>query len=950
MAILSQNLSTTLTTTSTPTLNLNNLCTNKSLKFPKISHTPLKTPPLNQETSAKEAFATLSQILTQKREHFDEAFASVLELCSTKQDLPFAQQIHAHILKCHYVKDLVFLNTKLVFGYGKMRFLLEAQKVFDEMCDRSVYTWNAMIGGYVTNDEPLQALELYKEMRLLDFPLDGYSISSILKGCGLIDGLDIGREIHGFATKMGLVDSFFVVNSIVGMYVKCHEIITGVLVFQKLGHIEDVVSWNAIISGYSASGMKFQALEVFHQMCDFGIVPSTYTFVAVLKACEEPEFGKVGRSIHAMLLKSTCYINVYVANALIIMYARTDKMVEADNVFRMTYEKDSISWNSMLSGYVQNGCYVEAIDLFSEMILVGVKPDKVSVISIIAACGRSRNLSVGIELHGYALKKGLDCDVELGNSLMDMYVKCGKIDYVDFIFQRLDDKDYISWTTIIAGYAQNNYQFKAVELFREVINEGIHVDSSMISSILLACSVLKSDSLVKELHSYVIRRRITDVYTKKSLMNAYGDSGNINYARKNFMLLDNHDIVSFTSMISCYVNNGLAYEALELFLEIKETGLQLDEVSVLSALTAAGDLSALRKGKEIHGFLVRKNFIADGAIASSLVSMYASCGTIEDSCTVFKYTEVDDVVLWTSMINAYGMHGFGKSAIDLYTQMEDQNIVPDPVTFLALLHACSHSGFVDEGKMLFQHMQHKYKLQPWPEHYVCLVDMLGRANYLDEAFKFVEEMSMKPTSAVWSALLGACRIHSNRKLGDIAAKKLLELDPQNPGNYVLASNIYAEAGRWEDVEEVRQSMKIKGLKKDPACSWIEVGSKIHSFTAHDKSHPESNIIYQRLAFITEKLEKEGGYIAQTKYVLHNVDDKQKPKMLYGHSERLAISYGLLSTADGTPIRVMKNLRVCGDCHTYIKLASKLLERDIIVRDANRFHHFKDGSCSCNDMW
>ncbi|KAG9153291.1 hypothetical protein Leryth_025076 [Lithospermum erythrorhizon] len=430
-------------------------------------------------------------------------------------------------------------------------------------------------------------------MRLLDFPLDGYSISSILKGCGLIDGVDIGSEIHGFATKMGLVDSFFVVNSIVGMYVKCHEIITGVLVFQKLGHIEDVVSWNAIISGYSASGMKFEALEVFHQMCDFGIVPSTYTFVAVLKACEEPEFGKVGRSIHAMLLKSTGYINVYVANALIVMYARTDNMDEADNVFRMTYEKDSISWNSMLSGYVQNG----------------VKPDKVSVISIIAACGRSKEILVlELDLHGYALKKDFGLWRGIGNSLMDI----------------------------------------------EVINEGIHVDSSMISSILLACSVLKSDSLVKELHSYVIRRRITDVYTKKSLMNAYGDSGNINYARKKFMLLGNHDIVSFTSMISCYVNNGLAYEALELFLESKETGVQLDEVSVLSALTAAGDLSALRKGKEIHGFLVRKNFIADGAIASSLVSMYASCGTIEDSCKVFKYTEVDDVVLWTSMINAYG--------------------------------------------------------------------------------------------------------------------------------------------------------------------------------------------------------------------------------------------------------------------------------------------------------
>ncbi|KAK2987129.1 hypothetical protein RJ640_019689 [Escallonia rubra] len=261
-----------------------------------------------------------------------------------------------------------------------------------------------------------------------------------------------------------------------------------------------------------------------------------------------------------------------------------------------------------------------------------------------------------------------------------------------------------------------------------------------------------------------------------------------------------------------------------------------------------------------------------------------------------------------------------------------------------------HSALVDEGKKYFDKMQNEYNLEPWPQHYACLVDLLGRANYLDEAFQFVKSMQMQPTSAVWCALLGACRIHSNKELGDFAAMKLLELDPANPGNYVLVSNVYAATGRWEDVDVVRRNMKVKGLKKDPACSWIEIMDKVHTFIARDRSHPESGEIYQKLAQITERLETQGGYVADTKHVLHNVDEKEKVKMLYGHSERLAMAYGLLKTPKGIPIRITKNLRVCDDCHTYSKLVSKFFEREIIVRDAKRFHHFCSGVCSCGDFW
>ncbi|KAL2535700.1 Pentatricopeptide repeat-containing protein [Forsythia ovata] len=296
------------------------------------------------------------------------------------------------------------------------------------------------------------------------------------------------------------------------------------------------------------------------------------------------------------------------------------------------------------------------------------------------------------------------------------------------------------------------------------------------------------------------------------------------------------------------------------------------------------------------------------------------------------------------------MHGHGRRAVDLFRKMEAENLLPDHVAFLALLYACSHSSLVDEGKRFFEIMQHEYKLEPWPEHYVCLVDLLGRANYVEEAFQIVESMKMEPTAAVWCALLGACRIHSNSEIGEIAARKLLEMKPANPGNYVLVSNMYAAEDRWEDVEEVRMRMKITGLRKDPACSWIEVGNMVHTFIARDRSHPYSDEIYAKLAQITKKLENDGGYVAQTRYVLHNVEEKEKIKMLYGHSERLAIAYGLLTTPKRTTIRITKNLRVCGDCHTFTKLISKFFDREIVVRDANRFHHFRDGVCSCGDIW
>uniref|UniRef100_A0A2N9G6I8 DYW domain-containing protein n=1 Tax=Fagus sylvatica TaxID=28930 RepID=A0A2N9G6I8_FAGSY len=872
---------------------------NPPLQIHQFSQKPIKTPSFKEvgnHASLKEAFQTLTRLFPAQNQFCpEEAYSSILELCASKKAVSLGQQAHAHMIKSFAVCESVFLSTRLVFMYGKCGSILSAEKVFDKMPQRTIFTWNAMIGAYVSNGEPLGALSLYREMRVLGIPLDSCTFPCLLKACGALNNLRCGAEIHGLAIKCGYDSIIFIVNSIVAMYAKCSNVDGARRLFDGMTEKEDIVSWNSIISAYASNGQSVEALGLFRDMQKGGLAMNTYTSVAALQACEDSFFVKLGMEIHAAILKASHDVNVYVVNALIAMYARCGKMDEAARIFYKMDDKDFISWNTLLSGFVQNGLYEEALKFFHDMKAAGRKPDQVSVLNVIAASGRLGNLLNGMELHAYTIRCGFDSDLQVGNTLIDMYAKCRNMNYMGRAFERMTDKDFISWTTIIAGYAQSKAYSRALELFSKVRIQGMDVDEMMIASILLACGGLKNISYVKEIHGYILRRGLSDLALQNSIVDVYGECKNTDYAKR---------------------------MALELVYFMRETSVEPDSIALVSLLSAAASLSALKKGKEIHGFLIRKGFIIEGSLANSLVDMYARCGVLENSYMVFNCIRHKSLALWTSMINANGMHGRGNAAVDLLNRMKDENIVPDHITFLALLNACSHSGFIDEGRRFLEVMQCEYHLEPWPEHYACLVDLLGRANRLEEAYQFVKTMQIQPTAEVWCALLGACQVHSNKELGQIAAQKLLELGPENPGNYVLVSNVFAASGRWKDVEEVRMRMKGSGLKKNPGCSWVEVDNKVHAFVARDQSHPQSDEIYHKLAQITDTLEREG-YVAQTKYVLHNVEEEQKVKMLYGHSERLAIAYGLLGTPNGTPVRVTKNLRVCGDCHTFCKLVSKI---------------------------
>ncbi|XP_071723113.1 LOW QUALITY PROTEIN: pentatricopeptide repeat-containing protein At3g63370, chloroplastic [Rutidosis leptorrhynchoides] len=896
----------------------------------------------------KEAFHLLGDFFSDHNSIFpEENYAPILDLCASRKALFQGQQIHAHVIKSRLVSDPDFLNTKLVFMYGKCGSVLDAEKVFDRISERTNFAWNGMMGAYVLNGKALRALDVFREMVVSDAFLDAVTFVSALKACGMLKNRRVGAEIHCMAVKTGYDSAGFIVNSLVAMFAKCNDVVGARKLFDCMDEKDDPVLWNSILSAYSANGQSSEALKLFKEMLVASISINSYTYVAALQACGDSPFQKLGEEIHAFILKSDPYPDVYVANALIAMYVRSGKMTEAVETFDQIYDKDDVSWNSLLTGFVQNGLYMEAVQFFHESQEAGIKADEVSVSTILAASGRLNNLLNGMEMHAYAVKNGYDSNLLIANTLIDMYAKCRCENYMARVFHKIPNKDFIPYATIIAGYSQNNSPVKAIELFREFLREQMCTDSLMIGSILRACT---SSKMAKEIHGHLIRRDFSNRMLQNTLVDVYGKCGDIDYATRIFKCIEDKDVVSWTSIISLCVENELPDEAVELFHSMRDDNIEPDSIAIACILSASANLSGLNKGKEIHCFIVRNHYPLEGSIANSLIDMYGRCGNLENARKLFDCVGKKSLLLWTSMINSYGMHGHGKSAIDLFYRMLDENITPDHITFLALLKAFSHSGLIDEGKFFFESMRNEYQLEPWQEHYACVVDLLGRANQLEEAYSFVKSMETEPIVEVWCALLNACQVHSNKEIGEFAAQKLLELGSDNPGNFVLISNVFAASSRWKDVEHVRTRMRTSGLKKNPGCSWIEIGNKIHSFIARDKSHPESDDIYRKLAEITDKLEKEGSYVPQTQLVLHDVEEDEKVEILKGHSERLAIAYGLLKTCKGIRIRITKNLRVCGDCHSFCKLVSRLYKRELIIRDANRFHHFKDGVCSCRDFW
>ncbi|XP_070033176.1 pentatricopeptide repeat-containing protein At1g08070, chloroplastic [Nicotiana tomentosiformis] len=707
----------------------------------------------------------------------------------------------------------------------------------------------------------------------------------------------------------------------------------------------------------------------------------THPSFALLSKCKNMEDLK---KVHSQFIKFGLHNSQFAISKLVEFCAvnPNDDLSYALSIFNTTENPNHVMFNMIIRGYSLSEYPNLAIEFYEKLLFSGNLPNSYTFPFVFKSCAKIMDTQMGKMIHGHVFKLGLMNDVYVHASLINMYAQNGELDDARLVFDksskrdavsftalingyalkgRVDDarklfdempvRDVVSWNAMISGYTQMGRFEEALMLFEVMRNVNVTPSVSTLLSVLSACARAGELKLGSRVRSWIEDHGLgPNIRLVNALIDMFAKCGNLDSARDLFEGLEEKDLVSWNVMIGGYTHTGNYREALAVFHRMQQANMAPNDVTLLSILPACAHLGALDLGKWIHAY-INKHYqhLQNTSLWTTLINMYAKCGAITAAKQVFQGMKTKTLASYNVMISGLAMHGDAYEALELFRKMTEEGMKPDDITFVSVLTACSHAGLVDLGQEYFNTMIQSYNYTPKLQHYGCMIDLLGRAGKFDEAMAMIESMDMKPDGAIWGSLLGACRIHKNLELGEYAAKNLFELERENPGAYVLLSNIYAGAGEWDKVALIRTFLNDKGMKKVPGCTSIEIDRVVHEFLVSDRTHPQSNYIYNMLDEVDRLLET-AGHVPDTSEVHYEMDEEWKEGKLSEHSEKLAIAFGLISTKPGTTLRIVKNLRVCGNCHEATKLISKIFNREIIARDRNRFHHFKDGACSCMDYW
>ncbi|CAN6286659.1 unnamed protein product [Urochloa humidicola] len=775
----------------------------------------------------------------------------------------------------------------------------------------------------------------------------------LLQLCQTAANPSAGRTIHAHAIKAGLLVSAYLCNNLLSYYAaagvrsgsfhdarRLFEEIpaarrnvftwnTLLSMYAKSGHLadtravfaempeRDAVSWTVMVVGLNRAGRFWEAVKTFLEMVEEGLTPTQFTLTNVLSSCAAMEASGIGRKVHSFVVKLGLSSYVPVANSVLNMYGKFGDAETAKAVFERMLVHSLSSWNSMVS----------------------------------------------------------------------LYARQGRMDLAVSMFENMEERSIVSWNAVIAGYNQNGLDGMALNFFLRMLSDSsMEPDVFTATSVLSSCANLRMLKMGKQMHSYILRvgmpysgqsqmtnalismyaksgsvetaRRIMDqavisdlnVISFTALLEGYVKLGDLKQAREIFDVMNNRDVIAWTAMIVGYQQNGQNDEAMELFRSMIKSGPDPNSYTLAAILSACASLACLDYGKQIHCKAIRSLQEQSVSVSNAIITMYARSGSVTLARRVFdRICWRKETVTWTSMIVSLAQHGLGEEAVVLFEEMLHVGVKPDRITYIGVFSACTHAGFVDKGKTYYEQMRNEHGITPEMSHYACMVDLLARAGLLTEAQEFIQRMPVAPDAIVWGSLLSACRVQKNADLAELAAEKLLSIDPDNGGAYSALANVYSACGRWNDAARIWKLRKDKAVKKETGFSWTHLHNKVHVFGADDVLHPQRNAIYKKAAELWVEI-KKAGFVPDLNSVLHDVDDELKEELLSHHSEKLAIAFSLISTPEKTTLRIMKNLRVCNDCHMAIKFISKVVEREIIVRDATRFHHFRDGFCSCKDYW
>ncbi|XP_020247169.1 pentatricopeptide repeat-containing protein At5g66520-like [Asparagus officinalis] len=568
----------------------------------------------------------------------------------------------------------------------------------------------------------------------------------------------------------------------------------------------------------------------------------------------------------------------------------------------------------------------------------------------------SSNIKTLKQTHANLIRtQGIHNPLLIGKLIADIATSHpSNLPYARSVFSQVQTQpNTFTWNSLIRGYAHCQNPTEAIALFRLMLCNGVSPNNYTYPFALKASASLPDPCVGLSLHGSLIRRGFEDFdeYIQTSLINFYASCGSVDVACKLFDKCPVRDVTTWNALIKGYIECERYNDAIRVFRVMQDRSkVKGDEITMLAVVSACAHLGALEVGRWMHAYIDRNRMRTSLNLATALVNMYVKCGEIEIASSLFRGMKERDVRVWSVMISGLAIHGLGKEALGLFYEMQSIGINPDSVTLTAVLSACSHSGLVNEGLKLLDRMQIDYLVEPTIEHYGCIVDLLGRAGRLKEALGLIQRIPLKPDVALWGALLVACRVHKDVDMGEKVAKEMLELDPHHAGAHVFLSNVYASYKKWELVEEVRNSMKDQKIRKPPGSSLIELDGVVHEFVSGDSSHPDSQKIYLMLDEFRRirRMKEHQPFSGQMLFDIEEEEDKEV--CLSQHSEKLAVAFGLIKTKPGSQLRIVKNLRICEDCHSLMKMVSEFFKRDVIVRDRSRFHHFRNGDCSCKEYW
>lgn len=708
-----------------------------------------------------------------------------IETATQVQSLPCKRQPKCAIV--HGVPSATDTRMEKKSGYDDSHSLLFSQKI-------QMYKRTHMHVKAETRPEVLDRLE----------SSDKDSIASLFQeNISLLEG----KLLHVLVVKTGLDGDKFLSNLLVSMYGRFGLVEESCCVFDSMQE-RSLVSWSAIISACTQHGHTEKAISLFHSMHQVGLVPNNITFVSILTVCAGLCALEEGRSLHALLIEHGIEIDAFLGTSLVSMYGKCRDLDAAKQVFNSMESHDTVMWNAMIATCQQQEDSMEAANLFVLMQEREIQPDKSTFVSVISAYASTRRINGGRFVHICIVKFGLDSLLDVTNALVHMHGMCGFVEDAWSVFYHIEQPDVVSWNSMIAACAQEGSFNEAFHLFHEMLDVHVEPTRATFLNMLSACIAPEALSVGKSIHEFISEARgELDMLVATALIDMYSKCGAAEDARLVFDAVERPDVICWNAMIVCYAQQGLyGIQALLLFQKMIQRGSKPDKITFSSILSACADLGALLEGKLIYTCIVENGFDSEIGTVHALIHMYGKCGRLDEARALFNRLRPKELISWNAMITAYSQQGYGKQAVEFYEKMLQEDVRPDEVTFVSLLSACSHAGLIDEGHGYFISMSVVYNLSPSLEHYVCLIDLFGRAGWLEEAEDLIQVMPHKATSAAWSAMLSGCRFHKDIERARFAARKLAELEPGAETSYVLLSNLYSTEGSWEDAERFFKPM------------------------------------------------------------------------------------------------------------------------------------------------